>query len=78
MELTSATRERTKYEKILHGEGMDPDCEQSIKHLSVCSSVPCNKPIYILLDEYDTPLHATYADKFYVTAWCRASRTTSI
>ena len=58
-------RERTKFEKILYDEGTDQDCAQSIKHLSAWLKRAYSKPVYILLDEYDTPLHAAYADNFY-------------
>ncbi len=58
-------RERTKFEKILYDEGTDQDCAQSIKHLSAWLHRAYNKPVYILLDEYDTPLHAAYTDNFY-------------
>ena len=58
-------RERVKFERILYDEGTDQDCAQSIKHLSAWLKRAYGKPVYILLDEYDTPLHAAYADKFY-------------
>ena len=58
-------RERVKFERILYDEGTDQDCAQSIKHLSAWMKRAYNKPVYILLDEYDTPLHAAYTDKFY-------------
>ena len=43
----------------------DQDCEESIKHLSIWLHHAYGKPVYILLDEYDTPLHAAYTDNFY-------------
>ena len=58
-------RERTKFEKILYDEGTDQDCAQSIEYLSAWLKRAYGKPVYILLDEYDTPLHAAYADNFY-------------
>ena len=58
-------RERVKFEKILYNEGSDQDCEESIVFLSIWLKRAYNKPVYILLDEYDTPLHAAYADNFY-------------
>ena len=51
--------------KISNKKGNDQNCAQSIKHLSAWLKRAYNKPVYILLDEYDTPLHAAYADKFY-------------
>ena len=58
-------RERVKFEKILYNEGSDQDCEESITFLSIWLKRAYGKPVYILLDEYDTPLHAAYADNFY-------------
>ena len=58
-------RERIKFEKILYNEGSDQDCEQSIAFLSIWLKRAYNQPVYILLDEYDTPLHAAYTGSFY-------------
>ena len=51
--------------KISNKKGNDQNCAQSIKHLSAWLKRAYNKPVYILLDEYDTPLHAAYTDNFY-------------
>ena len=51
--------------RMLQRKGADQDCAQSIKHLSAWLHRAYNKPVYILLDEYDTPLHAAYTDNFY-------------
>ena len=51
--------------KISNKKGTDQNCAQSIKHLSAWLKRAYNKPVYILLDEYDTPLHAAYTDNFY-------------
>lgn len=51
--------------KILQRKGTDQDCGQSIKYLSAWLVRAYNKPVYILLDEYDTPLHAAYTNGFY-------------
>ena len=51
--------------RMLQRKSTDQDCEQSIKHLSAWLKRAYGKPVYILLDEYDTPLHAAYADNFY-------------
>ena len=51
--------------RMLQRKGSDQDCEQSIKHLSAWLKHAYGKPVYILLDEYDTPLHAAYTDNFY-------------
>ena len=58
-------RERVQFEKILCNEGSDQDCEQSIAFLSIWLKRAYNQPVYILLDEYDTPLHAAYTGSFY-------------
>ena len=58
-------RERTKFEKFLYDEGTDQDCAQSIEYLSAWLKRAYGKPVYILLDEYDTPLHAAYTGSFY-------------
>ena len=51
--------------KISNKKGNEQNCAQSIKHLSAWLKRAYGKPVYILLDEYDTPLHAAYADNFY-------------
>ncbi len=51
--------------RMLQRKGADQDCAQSIKHLSSWLHHAYGKPVYILLDEYDTPLHAAYTDNFY-------------
>ena len=53
------------FTKVLHKNGTDQDCAQSIKHLSSWLKRAYSKPVYILLDEYDTPLHAAYTGSFY-------------
>ena len=57
--------EKELFSKILDKKGSDQDCEESITFLSIWLHRAYNKPVYILLDEYDTPLHAAYADNFY-------------
>ena len=53
------------FSRILDRNGTDQDCAQSIEYLSAWLKRAYGKPVYILLDEYDTPLHAAYADNFY-------------
>ena len=53
------------FSRILNRNGTDQDCAQAIEYLSTWLKRAYNKPVYILLDEYDTPLHAAYADNFY-------------
>ena len=57
--------EKELFSKILDKKGSDQDCEESIAFLSIWLKRAYGKPVYILLDEYDTPLHAAYADNFY-------------
>ena len=51
--------------RISNKKGSDQDCEQSIAFLSIWLKRAYKKPVYILLDEYDTPLHAAYTGSFY-------------
>ena len=53
------------FSRILNRNGTDQDCAQSIEYLSAWLKRAYGKPVYILLDEYDTPLHAAYTDNFY-------------
>ena len=53
------------FSKILNRKGSSQDCASSIKYLSAWLRRAYNKPVYILLDEYDTPLHAAYTAGFY-------------
>ena len=57
--------ERIYFIKVLNKNSTDQDCAQSIKHLSAWLKRAYNQPVYILLDEYDTPLHAAYTGSFY-------------
>ena len=57
--------EKELFSKILDKKGSDQDCEESITFLSIWLKRAYGKPVYILLDEYDTPLHAAYTDNFY-------------
>ncbi len=53
------------YRKIQNRKGTDGDYTQSIKYLSAWLHRAYGKPPYILLDEYDTPLHSAHVDKYY-------------
>ena len=53
------------YTKIQNRKGTDGDYTQSIKYLSAWLHRAYGKAPYILLDEYDTPLHSAHADKYY-------------
>ena len=56
---------REYYTKIQNRKGTDGDYTQSIKYLSAWLHRAYGKPPYILLDEYDTPLHSAHLDKYY-------------
>ncbi len=53
------------YTNIQNRSGTDGDYAQSIKYLSAWLHRAYGKPPYILLDEYDTPLHSAYVDSYY-------------
>ena len=53
------------YTKIQNRKGTDGDYTQSIKYLSAWLHRAYGKPPYILLDEYDTPLHSAHLDNYY-------------
>ncbi len=53
------------FSRILNRNGTDQDCAQSIESLSAWLHRAYGKPPYILLDEYDTPLHSAHVDKYY-------------
>ena len=53
------------YTKIQNRKGTDGDYTQSIKYLSAWLHRAYGKAPYILLDEYDTPLHSAHLDKYY-------------
>ena len=57
--------EQAFFTKMLHKKGTDQDCAQSIEYLSAWLKRAYSKPAYILLDEYDTPLHGAYVNNFY-------------
>ena len=57
--------EKVFFRKILGQEGTTEDLAISIKNLSAWLERVHGKPTYILLDEYDTPLHAAYTGQYY-------------
>ena len=57
--------ERRFFECILHREGSDEDYAKSIARLSAWLHRSYGKKVYILLDEYDTPLQSAYTRGFY-------------
>ena len=57
--------EEELFARILDRKGSNQDCASSIKHLSFWLKRAYDKPAYILLDEYDTPLHSAYIGTYY-------------
>ncbi len=51
--------------KILEGKAGKADYEESLKYLSEMLYECTGKPVVILIDEYDTPLHAGYSKGYY-------------
>ena len=59
------SREKVFFTDIVNQEGTDEDYAKSIKWLSAWLHRAYGKAPYILLDEYDTPLHAAHVDRYY-------------
>ena len=57
--------DKNLFSRILNRNGTDQDCAQSIEYLSSWLHRAYGKAPYILLDEYDTPLHSAHVDKYY-------------
>ena len=57
--------DKNLFSRILNRNGTDLDCAQSIEYLSSWLHRAYGKPPYILLNEYDTPLHSAHVDKYY-------------
>ena len=57
--------DKNLFSRILNRNGTDQDCAQSIEYLSSWLHRAYGKAPYILLDEYDTPLHSAHADRYY-------------
>ena len=53
------------FSRVLNRNSTNNDCAQSIKYLSFWLHRAYGKPPYILLDEYDTPLHSAHVDRYY-------------
>ena len=60
-----AEEELTLFNRILRREGSEQDCAESLRQLSAWLHRAYGKPPYILLDEYDTPLHSAHVDRYY-------------
>ena len=57
--------ERTIFNKILSANATDVDLLNSLKMLSKIMNQYYNKPVILLLDEYDVPLQNAYVEGFY-------------
>ena len=51
--------------RILEGEADQAEYEDSLKYLCEVLHLSCKKPVVLLIDEYDTPLHAGYHEGYY-------------
>ncbi len=60
-----SAHEKSFIDEIIQKEAADDDYEKSLKYLSAWLHRAYGKPAYILLDEYDTPLHSAHIDKYY-------------
>ncbi len=60
-----STLEKPFFKQIIQKEAREEDFEKSLKYLSAWLHRAYGKPPYILLDEYDTPLHSAHVDKYY-------------
>ncbi len=56
---------KNKINAILDGQIQQPTIENSILFLSKCLHDHYGKKICILIDEYDTPVHASYLNEYY-------------
>ena len=56
---------RIEFKKILNKTASQTDYEKSLKLLSKLLYQHTGKKIYILLDEYDTPIHDAYVHDYY-------------
>ena len=57
--------EKTYIQKVLDGELEESDFGRALRNLSAYLFRCYNEQIIILIDEYDTPLHAGYANGYY-------------
>ena len=60
-----AAHEKSFFKRILQKEAGEDDFEKSLKYLSAWLHRAYGKAPYILLDEYDTPLHSAHLDRYY-------------
>ncbi|GHV79700.1 hypothetical protein AGMMS49944_14910 [Spirochaetia bacterium] len=59
------TAEKEHYERIMQGIATQHEYSQGIKFLSKCLSIHHGKKAIILIDEYDVPLEASWANQYY-------------
>ena len=60
-----SAHEKSFFNRILQKEAREDDFEKSLKYLSAWLHRVYGKAPYILLDEYDTPLHSAHLDRYY-------------
>ncbi len=57
--------DKLNYMNILEGKATQQNIENSLSLLSKLLSQRYNQPVVILIDEYDTPIHASYLYNYY-------------
>ncbi|QTA79782.1 AAA ATPase-like domain-containing protein [Desulfonema limicola] len=57
--------EKIFFQKVLERSLSQDECHNALKYLSKCLNRYYNMPVVILIDEYDTPIHAGYAKGYY-------------
>ncbi len=55
------------FNRLARQQGSDVEMSQSIKFLTKLLHAVTNKLVIVLLDEYDTPIHAAYTEGYYDT-----------
>lgn len=60
-----SAEDETIFKKILNKEASRADYETALKNLSRLLYQHTGKKVYILLDEYDTPVHDAYVNGYY-------------
>ena len=60
--LDSATKLKVLYDNLLHKKATNDDLQESFKLLSGYLYTYYNQKVIIIIDEYDTPLNASYSD----------------
>ncbi|MBS0621602.1 MAG: AAA family ATPase [Verrucomicrobia bacterium] len=60
-----STKEKQDFQAIFQQEASQALCEESLQLLSRWLSLYHKQQVVLLIDEYDTPVHAAYLDSYY-------------